>query len=235
MLQGFFDESGQHAIVDGRLIQLTLGGCIAPVEAWASFEKDWAMLLQSIARDWFHTKDFARAEIHKATLDEAAKIMTSNGLSCYGSTIFIPGEHLPADPKRALQKYYEDAAVDMIWYAARHAEALNEEIALVFARHGDFGLQKIQNHFGDFQSVHRQLRSVNIDDLRHCLPLQAADVVAYEVQHHHRAEIARADMAVTGDRYILKQFLSAFQCLEWRRSPPTLSRRYYLEHPLADD
>jgi hypothetical protein len=122
---------------------------------------------------------------------------------------------------------YEDCAVDMIWHAARHAEALADRIDLVFARHKDFSLTKLQKQFADFQSVDGQLQSVDVKDPRARLPLQAADFVAYEVQRYHKAEISNAEAP-----YLLKPQIAQ---AEWRRSPPTLSRRYYLEHLLPED
>ena len=160
MLCGFFDESGHHGD-DGQLIQFTFGGCIADVAAWKTFEKDWTDFLNRHALGWFHATDFADLAKHRTKLEEATEIIRNNRLSCYGSTMFIPDEHRPDKAKKALQKFYEDTAIDMIWNAARHAEAVNDDIDLVFARHGDFSFDGIKKHFSDFQSVHQRLRSVN--------------------------------------------------------------------------
>ena len=226
MLRGFFDGSGHHSNPtrnNQRLLQFTIGGCIAPIEAWRSFEKEWAPFLDRNAISWFHRKDYTDETLHRLILDEASKIIMDHQLSCYGSTIFIPDENRPEKPKRLLQKMYEDCAVDMIWHSARHAEALADQIELVFAHLKDFSLNRLEQQFGDFQSVDRQLHSVRRGEPQKCAPLQAADFVAYEVQRYHRAEI------LNEARYPLRPFLSQ---AEWRRSPPNLSRRFYLEHPL---
>ena len=190
MLWGFFDKSAYHHADDGHIIQYTLGGCIAGQDRWDPFKKDWKAFLDRHSTGMFHATNYANVEKHKVELDEAVKIIQNNQLSCYGSTIFVPDEYRPPKPKQALQKFYEDCAVDMIWHAAQHANALNEDIALVFARFGDFSLDKIKKHFGDFQSVDRCLHSVGVGEPSNCLPLQAADFVAYEVQHYHRADIS---------------------------------------------
>ena len=224
MLQGFFDESGHHARGrDQRLLQLTIGGCIAPVDTWESFAKEWKALLDRHAISWFHRNDYANEAIHGRIVDEAFKIVMDHQLSCYGSTIFIPEEHRPDKPKHVLQKMYEDCAVDMIWHSARHAEAVAGQIDLVFARHGDFSLERLERQFGDLRAVDRQLHSVRQAEPQNCMPLQAADFVAYEVQLYHKAEISNEEVPRP-----LKQMLSQ---AEWRMSPPTLSRRFYLEHP----
>jgi hypothetical protein len=88
----------------------------------------------------------------------------------------------PEKPKRALATMYEDCAVDMIWHSARHAEAVADQIDLVFARLGEFSLDRLEKNFGDFQLVDRQLHSINVGDPKGCMPLQAADFVAYDVQ-----------------------------------------------------
>jgi Protein of unknown function (DUF3800) len=227
MLRGFFDESGHHAHGENqKLLQFTIGGCIAPTEAWTSFKKEWASLLDRHAISWFHRKDYNDTK-DKLILDEACKIIMDHKLSCYGSTIFIPNERRHEKPKRALATMYEDCAVDMIWHSARHAEAVADQIDLVFARLGEFSLDRLEKNFGDFQLVDRQLHSINVGDPKGCMPLQAADFVAYDVQRYHRAEISNAEVSSP-----LKPMLSQ---VEWRRSPPTLSRRYYLQHPLPDD
>ena len=59
MLWGYFDESGTHDPATGRLTALTIGGCIAPAEAWQSFCAAWgdAMATEPSVK-CFHMTDF---------------------------------------------------------------------------------------------------------------------------------------------------------------------------------
>jgi hypothetical protein len=221
MLLGFFDESGHHG---AHLLQLTLGGCIAFEGDWRSFKNDWDSFLNDNSIAWFHANAMRDKELSRAT-----EIVGDHRLSCYGSTIFIPDEHRPSKRKQFLQKLYEHGAIDMIWHSARHAEAVQDDIALVFARHGDFSLDRIKKTFRDFQSVDPQLRSVAVGEPRDCVALQAADFVAYEVKRYHEAEL------LAEEPHIRRPLLNVIQSIEWRRSPPALSRRFYLEHPLPPD
>ena len=133
MLQGFFDEPG-HRGKDSHLIEFTHGGCVATVGAWTAFEKDWTAFLNRHSIGWFHATEFSDLAKHRPELEEAAQIIKDNKISCYGSTIFIPKAHQPAEAKKTLQKFYEDSAIDLIWNAARYAEALDDEIDLIFAK-----------------------------------------------------------------------------------------------------
>jgi hypothetical protein len=58
MLFAYFDESGEHDLTTGELIRLTLGGLVAPKEAWKSFEQEWRAALAWAGIEMFHMADF---------------------------------------------------------------------------------------------------------------------------------------------------------------------------------
>ena len=229
MLRGYFDKSGHHGDRD-ELIQFTLGGCIASVDAWETFESDWTSFLRQQSIGWFHATDFADLAKHEATLEAASKIIWKNGFFCYGSTTFIPQQHRPTKPKTLFQQFYEYGALDVIWNAAQCAKALDQKIDLIFARHKDFSIKRIQEHFAKFQAADPSLSAVSIAEPQDCAPLQAADFVAYEVQRYHRSEILN-EAPLRRQRPLLK----AIGAMEWRMTPPALPRRFYLDFPLTDN
>lgn len=57
MLSAFFDESGIHA-PDGRLIKLTIGGCLSDKASWDRLSEDWAKAIDAWGLDLFHMADF---------------------------------------------------------------------------------------------------------------------------------------------------------------------------------
>ncbi len=200
MLWGFFDESGDHASahVGGSLLQLSIGGCIASFDSWNSYSTEWAKFLANHHIDCFHMVDLENYTGRFRNLDEAAHdlilrealtIMSRHIKHFFGLTVKIPANHLynkvRRKGKRDFQSFYEHGITDMIWHAGRHAGSFQEQISLVFARHADFSLKRIEDHFGEFQSYDDRLRSVSISIPVDCAPLQAADIVAYETKQRH--------------------------------------------------
>jgi len=134
---------------------------------------------------------------------------------------------------------YEGAVIDMLWHAGRHATTLNDRIEVVFARHDDYSLGKIKQHFQEFQDCNPRLKSVSVDDPSASCPLQVADVIAYETRSHHRQEL---NLEPKRSRYPMDRLrdathggYGAFQELEWRMAPPTYSRNFLLKNPLPED
>ena len=56
MLWAYFDESGEHD-ASGALRALTIGGLVAPFEAWQQFEKEWRGALRSEGLSTFHRRE----------------------------------------------------------------------------------------------------------------------------------------------------------------------------------
>jgi Protein of unknown function (DUF3800) len=228
MLQGFFDESFHHVQGrDQRLLQLTIGGCIASIETWNEFQSDWQAFLDHHAVVSFHRNLYANRNIHQAILDDASQIIISRGISCYGFTVFIPDEHRPKKPKTLLQTMYDVSAVDAVWNSAQHARAVGDQIDVIFARHGDFSLFKLKQLFADFQSTDPLLHSVAHAEPQRSIPLQAADFVAYEIQLYHRAEISREEQSRP-----LHPIIQHAEWQRWTNGAPAFGRRLYLERPL---
>jgi hypothetical protein len=56
MLWAYFDESGEHD-ASGALRALTIGGLVAPFEAWQQLEKEWRAALRSEGLSTFHRRE----------------------------------------------------------------------------------------------------------------------------------------------------------------------------------
>jgi hypothetical protein len=232
MLYGFFDESGEHP--NGADLEcLTIGGCIATADEWGGFSAAWDIFREEHGVDHFHAN-----ELRDETLEAAANVITQHVRHLFGVSVHIPPKHRPdlgrrKPKKRALQAFYEHSAVDMIWHAGRHAGALGEDVVLVFAEHPDFSLSRLAKHFGEFQAADPRLDSVTVGRPERMVQLQAADLVAYEVSRFRSnldASIAEKDQLRSPMRVLA--YGANFEVLEWSVSPPTLSRKFFLSHPL---
>ena len=66
-LQAYFDDSGQ--------CDQAVGGCVASVEAWSSFETEWKHELDRFDVEWFHAVDFENRKHEFARVSESDRTL----------------------------------------------------------------------------------------------------------------------------------------------------------------
>jgi hypothetical protein len=191
MIWGFFDESGEHDKASGRLRRLTIGGAFASFEAWESFSIDWAALLQWAGITAFHMTDFEARKgpygewsncKRRKFLNAALEIMAAHVDQFHGFT------NTPTTVRRPLQKSYEAGLIDTILHAARGGAYGDEPIALVFAINPEFSLARAETHLKQISAWYENVRALQVADPVHTCPLQAADIIAYEVSRLQRED-----------------------------------------------
>jgi hypothetical protein len=197
MMWAYFDESGydnrntQHR---ERLERLTIGGCMASCEAWDGFEAEWRSVLGDI--ECFRMADFERwappfdFKLADGSRDHARHRGILNGL------LDVIGRRVPyalgftrivSKPSNALKDTYARCLIDTIMHlASASADRLNDKVSIIFARHKEISLQRIdecvENH-GD-----ARFGTVGTDTPINLCQLQAADIISYELSRMHRAE-----------------------------------------------
>jgi hypothetical protein len=57
MIWGYYDESGEYD-AGGKLLNMTIGACFAPLERWQSFDAEWLKALEDEGLTYFHMTDF---------------------------------------------------------------------------------------------------------------------------------------------------------------------------------
>src|SRR6266566_1768654 len=57
MIWGYYDESGEYDAA-GNLVNMTVGGCFAPLDKWRDFEPQWNEALAREGLNAFHMTDF---------------------------------------------------------------------------------------------------------------------------------------------------------------------------------
>jgi hypothetical protein len=176
----YFDESGFHAprSQGNGLIKLTVGGCIASAANWQQFSSDWATTIDSWGIPMFHMAKFeARVSPfdkwteheRKTRLNTLLEILGSTKAHCYAFTnIFRAGD----DTGTIYERCIHDTLLEL---------SMNEEkFTVCFAAHPQYKrqgqlLDKMTNH-----GMRVQICSCSVGDPTDLLPLQAADIVAYE-------------------------------------------------------
>ena len=166
-LWAFFDESGEHhsSEAGGGLKRLTIGGCIASFETWESLSLEWASALEAMGLEMFHMKE------SKKGLGTFLDIMGAAKLHCWGSTNTVR----EGEPDRSV---YKRCATDLL----AEFSMLNESVEVVFARYQGFKAftalhEALEDGYG--KGIRRITTDLPID----MCPLQAADIVAYEMRN----------------------------------------------------
>jgi hypothetical protein len=189
MLWAYFDESGWHAKPSegGGLKKLTVGGCVATFESWECLSAEWASAIAAMGIPCFHMKDFeARRPPYDVWSNDQRKdrlnillgILGAKGRHCYGFTNY-------ARPGDTTSSIYERCAHDLL---LELGTMYDDEFAIVFSHHPEFGrhtelLDLLLKH-----GMGKQIRSLTVAMPIDTCPLQAADIIAYEIRAEEREE-----------------------------------------------
>jgi hypothetical protein len=201
VLWAYFDESGEHIRKTGKLCRLTVGGGLSTFENWQRIEREWRAALDSEGISVFHMTDFEASRREFAGWDIAKRrqllmklldIVVADKMHVIGISTRVP------DETSAFRAAYERAAVQAINGACTSNHLLYSDVSrvnLVFARTKDFGMARIGAHCNQIRGAYPQLGACDIDDPRNCIPLQVADLLAYEVSHIDRSSMPRYPFA----------------------------------------
>lgn len=162
MLWAYFDESGEHD-ASGALRALTIGGLVAPFEAWQQFEKDWRAALRSEGLSAFH-----RRELGPGRDERFLQMIASHVPHAFGFTVAAS----------QTETAYEIGFVDCLLELA-NISAREDRVSLVFAKHPEFATHKAERYFRLFEWRDIRLGSITVQDPQDIAPLQAADLVAH--------------------------------------------------------
>jgi hypothetical protein len=169
MLWAYFDESGGHDQSSGELRELTIGGLIAPFEAWQAFDVEWDAALVTRGLREFHRRMFRPEGI-----EEFVQIIARHvGLAVSFTTAAVRGNTSDA---------YEKGLVDCLVQIANVSKF--EKISLVFAKHSEFPTNHMKGYFDlvNWDRGGAQLAHLGWSIPREVRPLQAADLVAHALR-----------------------------------------------------
>jgi Protein of unknown function (DUF3800) len=212
MLAAYFDESGTHA---GSPV-ICMSGYVAGVEQWIDFSRNWQDVLKPYSEkygiDCFHMTDF---EARQPPFDKLGKherinlieslIRIINSRIQYGVGVGF----LQADFDRAF-KGMEDmvcgawglcASICLtVLHSWADLKSYDEPFAYIFeqgARHsGAFKAAYDKSQIEAKAGKEYRLGSFTLDDRRRALPLQAADILAYEAYKYNYNLIHNPHIAV---------------------------------------
>jgi hypothetical protein len=207
MFWAYFDESGLHApqVNGGGLRKLTVAGCIADEEAWNQLSVDWSAALSMWGLPVFHMVDFENrvAPYNKWTpaerkerLNILLEIIGRTKAHCCGFTNIVRSDDNTA-------KVYERCVYDTFLELSMNWD---EKFSIVFAHHPEYGKQEHLYTEMLAHGLRDQAMSCTIGHPINVVPLQAADIVAYEICKDERMGDEREKL--TPRRYPLERLFA---------------------------
>jgi hypothetical protein len=208
VLVGYFDESGMAP----RDKVAMIAGAVADSAAWSALEKPWAKHLASFEKTWYHAVDAEHGEGDFSRTDrpfrEAVTNLLSRELAAVPMQMFVSGAYRAdwqfasdAVKKRCQDDPYYFAFELCLQQISRWSQDYcdGEPVALVFAEHDQY--QERARRLHEFYQRARGLGIAGIGGIsfcnpRHLIPLQAADMICYEV-HRRFADDPRGNPAVS--------------------------------------
>ena len=240
MVWAYYDESGEYTQHDdpGTLLNMSVGGCIAPLDKWESFDAKWKKALDDEGLSFFHMTDFERwctpfdfklpngsrdQKRHNRILNTLLDIMLDHieWFGGFAATTVLLGR--PGEPGKSKSIVHGRWLAECIGSAVRHAavevaEFYDEKVHLVFGQQEHVSKVNIQKNV-DFSNKRTggKIAGLTVSDPKCVRPLQAADIWAYEFSKAQR-------IFFRPPRYPFKKLLNGVQAkglkisIEW--GPP---------------
>jgi hypothetical protein len=194
-LWAYFDESGEFEGEPQRFVNMTVGGCIASFKAWQEFAPNWSAVLASEGVECFHMVDFENFTkpfdwfLEDGTRDHARHRRFLNALldvlldHC---TKFVGFNYFPMGEKRQQREAYKRCIQDAVKGCNRDlAQEFETGLSVVFASYPEVPESTVQRIF-EQHNLNNRLLSCTVTSPSQALPLQAADLVAYEMARVQR-------------------------------------------------
>lgn len=195
LLTVYFDESGTHG--ESRIT--AIGGLMGSKEEWESVESQWLDAIDvfaDVGLTWFHSSECESGdgefepipvELRYAFANRLSRILASHKLLPVWSAVVNEDWREAVDDPAFLDAYPKPLHLCFSYCAQRLAEGSanltgGSSVAVVYAEQPEY-----QDRFEEIWIAYKQkkraanLRSFTIASSRDCIPLQAADLVAYEM------------------------------------------------------
>ena len=237
MLVGYFDESG----LDDRSPSFWLAGYVAHISNWFEFSRAWNHAIENHGVDTLHTTDLVNGwktfsgwppERRTALLDDVISIINSSDIHGFGAGV------VKADYERAIVNtgFSKEAGWTPEWWRQPYLLAFqqcvvgvvlkadvlakSERINFVFDQQGTYGsrCQSVFASMSDGAVWPRgdRLGSVEFRPKRGCTPLQAADLLAYELRKRLDHRLTEPERAVRRSMARLSRSVASSRFLDER-------------------
>ncbi len=207
-LSAYLDETGHSK--DERQKFVGIAGLIAPITSWETFERKWKETLKAFKIPYFHMKEFAHSEkTFKDWEDKEAKRRKLFGKLMLNIETTHPlpfGAIIPMDDFRSFTKEQQDYFHDPYFLCFQSLVAacssilefrkvpVEEKVALIFSDQVEFRTRALQiyKNVEDTNFYVRRSTPPVFRDMREIVPLQAADIIAYEMHKEFERQLYRS-------------------------------------------
>lgn len=200
-LTAYLDESGHSQ--DQRVRFMGMAGLIATTHYWQHYEREWKKVLKNFHVPYFHMKEYAHSvgvfagwkgdePKRRALYGELMNVISETNALPFGS--LVPMELFRTFSARQ-KGYFKDPyyfvyitclviAADLIGLVS----PVEETMAMVFSKQSEFPKTLLMGLFDMTRESHPHGGRINgpvFRDMEESVPLQGADIVAYEIHKEY--------------------------------------------------
>ncbi|MCH8041010.1 MAG: DUF3800 domain-containing protein [Nitrospinae bacterium] len=195
-LTSYLDDSGKYEDPGCKIC--CVGGCVSPEDAWKEFNTEWKAVLDQYGVPYLHMKEYAHSsgenfgswkddeEKRRTFLSALMDIIERKVMCVVGATVPIQAfDMLTPDQKRMVLDPFFMCTQEAFHGSSAAGWAWRQKIKVRFSNDSE-NSQRIKRCF-DYIKTNSQigeaLEDFDMQDMRDNPPLQAADLVAYEVHY----------------------------------------------------
>lgn len=239
MLKSYFDETGDYS--DPRIRVIGMGGCIASESQWVAFEREWEDNLIRFGADDVHMKELwplSESSQYKRNgwdnkrrdrfLEICLSIMDKHVAAYIGAVLPVSEWDALHESQKALlsnDPYFACFQDCLYWTLTRAKEGgIDEKVELFFDRKpkGSGRAGAYYDACCEQWETEDRLKSITFANRKDVLPLQAADLVAYELQQLGKQMLNPKKIPLKEMHWILRELLKKDHYFD-----------YHMEHPLS--
>lgn len=196
MLRAYFDDSGHSQDPNDTVV--CIGGCVSPVSAWEQLQPEWKRVLEDFKVPYLHMKEFAHSEgvfaegwkgdepKRTAFLGALMDTMDRHVMSVVSTTVLISDFNRLTAVQRQQMVDPHFMCLQDVFLASTITlhDKPNEQVDIVFSNQSrHVGLtERFLESAREEMSLGGRLGAFTWASPQSILPLQAADLVAYETR-----------------------------------------------------
>ncbi len=201
VFDGYFDESGVHADSD----TVAVAGFFSTVERWREFESEWTVALSDFDLDFFHMTDFAMQvrsyadwtePVRRQRLGRLIRIIASHTDCSFGCSVSKKEWEVEIGVRTGGTPYLFLAQTLFLTISGYMNEMKRDAWAAYVMEDGARGKGEVLKAYDLMKGLYgdsARMLSIKFEGKRNFVPLQAADILAYELFKQHSNQVGKRE------------------------------------------